>query len=168
LGPQAGVRMLPIWVCGFPAFFGELESLLGLNNGWIIPWWVFGVQKEQEKTWWSTFFGFIHPGTLRKHETSSGTVLLRRQLLTFTWEDYLFANWSYLARSGSPIRFSIQWDRGLFNAWCWNFVFEHETSSIGNWESLLFWVKGWSHLREVWEKEPKLLAKPPWVIDSFH
>jgi len=54
----------------------------------------------------------VCPGTLRKHETSSGTVLLGSCSSHSTWEDYLFANWSYLACSGSPIRCSIQLVRG--------------------------------------------------------
>jgi len=103
---------LGLWIL---SFLRGVEVTIGPKQ-WL-DYSMMGIRstKVTRKKHGGQLFQFHSPGTLRKHETSSALFFVGCSSRS-TWEDYLFANWSYLARSGSPIRYSIQLARGLFNA----------------------------------------------------
>jgi len=84
-----------------------------------------------------------------------------------TWEDYLFANWSYLARSGSPIRCSIQLVRGLSTLDAGTLSLSMKPPALGVEGHSRFGSRVGATSQKSGRRKPKLLAKPPWVIDSF-
>jgi len=88
-------------------------------------------KRKRKKHGGSTFFGFIHPGTLRKHETSR-CVLLSRLVphIPLGKITFLLTGRTWLVL-GPQLGIQFNWCVG-FQRLMLELCLEHETSSIGN------------------------------------